>query len=254
MISETGPSTSEFLFGPSMDEPLAMSRSGLVYYYSVDGLGTIALLGDLVDPEHKSYVFDAWGALRAQEGSLENPFGFTAREFSEAELRSTELGSTRLQLEGSSRRTPLGCQPGHELVPVCVQPASTAQRPPWTLWNQRLRVLHNNVARRLGESTTAKRPPLVRPVPQVSDPDPNDPWDWEGWPRCTRKCLQDCDRTGEKDVISSTNVRYIHALPRTLLHTVRGTFNGRRSNFLRREGAVLWRIADWGGGWKELRC
>lgn len=29
--------------------------------------------------------------------------------------------------------------------------------------------------------------------PKYPDPDPNDDDDFEGWPRCTRKCLQDCD-------------------------------------------------------------
>jgi hypothetical protein len=29
--------------------------------------------------------------------------------------------------------------------------------------------------------------------PKYPDPDSDRDDDWEGWPRCTRKCLQDCD-------------------------------------------------------------
>lgn len=195
MISETGPSTSEFLFGPSMDEPLAMSRSGLVYYYSVDGLGTIALLGDLVDPEHKSYVFDAWGALRAQEGSLENPFGFTAREFSEA---GTSFHRARFYAPAIGRflsEDPIGFASQDMNLYRYASNRPQLLKDPLGLYGTNDCGYYTTMCKEVGGKYYCETAPRwCDRFPKYPDPDPNDPWDWEGWPRCTRKCLQDCDR------------------------------------------------------------
>ncbi len=84
LIAETGATPADYLFGPGIDEPLAMSRSGLVYYYGVDGLGSVATVANSGGAVQDSYLYDAWGQTRTQTGTLVNPFGYTAREFGEA--------------------------------------------------------------------------------------------------------------------------------------------------------------------------
>ncbi|HPW56689.1 MAG: RHS repeat-associated core domain-containing protein [Thermoanaerobaculaceae bacterium] len=87
LVRTSGASEAEYLFGPGIDEPLAMLRGGVVYHYSVDGLGSVALVtnqdGTTV---HDAYLYDAWGKLRRQTGTVANDFGYTGREFAEAGL------------------------------------------------------------------------------------------------------------------------------------------------------------------------
>ena len=80
LVREAGSSPAEYLFGPGIDEPLAMSRSGQVYYYGVDGLGSVNVIADAGGAVQRTYLHDAWGQLRNQTGTLANPFGYTARE------------------------------------------------------------------------------------------------------------------------------------------------------------------------------
>jgi RHS repeat-associated protein len=86
LIRTSGSSTADYLFGPGIDEPLAMVRVGSAYYFSVDGLGSVNLLTDATGAVQNAYLYDAWGVVKSQTGTLANDFGYTAREFGEAEL------------------------------------------------------------------------------------------------------------------------------------------------------------------------
>lgn len=116
LIEETGATPADYLFGPGIDEPLAMSRSGgQVYYYDVDGLESANLVTNSSGAVQDSYVYDAWGQTRRQTGTLANPFGYTAREFGEA---GTLFYRARYYQPGSwaipQRRPPglMGCSEG----------------------------------------------------------------------------------------------------------------------------------------------
>jgi RHS repeat-associated protein len=80
----TGAATLDYLFGPSVDEPLALSSSGQIYYYAVDGQGSVNLITNASAVVQNSYVYDVWGVQRSQTGSVANPFTYTAREVGEA--------------------------------------------------------------------------------------------------------------------------------------------------------------------------
>ena len=86
LIRASGSSTGDYLFGPGIDEPLAMSQSGSVYYFAADGLGSVNLLTDTSGAMQDAYLYDAWGVVKSQTGTLANDFGYTAREFGEAGL------------------------------------------------------------------------------------------------------------------------------------------------------------------------
>jgi len=74
----------DYLFGPGIDEPLAMARGGQVYYYSVDGLGSVLGAHDSTGTAAATYTYDAWGVVKNQTGALANSFGYTGREFGDA--------------------------------------------------------------------------------------------------------------------------------------------------------------------------
>jgi RHS repeat-associated protein len=84
LIGQRMTGVQDFVFGPGIDEPLATKIGSNIYYYSVDGLGSVALLTDTNGAVQNSYVYDAWGVSRSQSGSLANPFTYTSREANEA--------------------------------------------------------------------------------------------------------------------------------------------------------------------------
>jgi len=85
-VAESGPSPAEFLYGPSVDEPLAMSRGGQVYYYAVDGTNSVVALTDNSASVQNSYVWDAWGNALLRNETVANPYGYTARNSGESDL------------------------------------------------------------------------------------------------------------------------------------------------------------------------
>ena len=86
LIAERGASVAEFLHGPGIDEPLAMYRTGLAYYYDVDGLGSVSLANDVSGTVQDKYLYDGWGITRSSTTPIVNPFVYTAREAGEAGL------------------------------------------------------------------------------------------------------------------------------------------------------------------------
>lgn len=64
LVRETGAATADYLFGPGIDEPLAMSRAGQAYYYATDALGSVNLVTNAAGAVQNRYLHDAWGLLR----------------------------------------------------------------------------------------------------------------------------------------------------------------------------------------------
>jgi RHS repeat-associated protein len=84
LVRETGSATADYLLGPGIDEPLAMSRSGSTYYYVVDGLGSVTEVTDISAAVQDTYLYDALGQTRTSTGTLANPVRYTAQEAGEA--------------------------------------------------------------------------------------------------------------------------------------------------------------------------
>jgi RHS repeat-associated protein len=84
-IEDVGASAG-YLFGPGIDEPLAVEKNGGVGFYDVDGLGSVVRVNDDSGAVRDTYTYDAWGTIRASSESLPNPFGYTAREIAESGL------------------------------------------------------------------------------------------------------------------------------------------------------------------------
>ncbi|MCI0618997.1 hypothetical protein L0244_38990, partial [bacterium] len=86
MVAERGTLSADFLFGPGIDEPLAMVRNTTHYFFVADALGSVGLTNDSSGTVQNSYVFDGWGVTRSQTAPVSNPFAYTAREAGEASL------------------------------------------------------------------------------------------------------------------------------------------------------------------------
>jgi RHS repeat-associated protein len=78
---ENGTIIAEYIHGAGIDEPLAMRRDGQNYYYHVNGLGSVTALTDSTKAVVQSYVYDSFGQIVSQTGSITNPYTFTGREY-----------------------------------------------------------------------------------------------------------------------------------------------------------------------------
>ncbi len=64
----------------TIDEPLAMLRSGTTSYYNADGLGSVTSLSGSAGSLTQTYAYDSFGKQTSSSGSLTNPFQYTGRE------------------------------------------------------------------------------------------------------------------------------------------------------------------------------
>ena len=72
---------SYYTHGLGIDEPLIMERNSASYTYHTDGLGSTLELVDDAGVIQQQYVYDAFGNIVQQTGSLTNPYTYTGREF-----------------------------------------------------------------------------------------------------------------------------------------------------------------------------
>jgi RHS repeat-associated protein len=80
-LDEGGSLKATYVHGPGIDRPLAMIRDGKTFYYHVDRLGSVSHLTDEQGRVVAAYVYDPFGKMREQHGSIRNPFTFTGREY-----------------------------------------------------------------------------------------------------------------------------------------------------------------------------
>lgn len=79
-IDNSGNVQARYSHGNSIDEPLAMLRSGTATYYEKDGLGAVTSLSGSTGSLTGTYDYDSLGNLIATTGALANPFRYTSRE------------------------------------------------------------------------------------------------------------------------------------------------------------------------------
>ena len=77
----TNTQVARYTHGLGIDEPLIMERGGQSFFYHTDGLGSIIDLTDSNGAVVQSYVYDSFGNIEQQVGSLVNPYTYTGREF-----------------------------------------------------------------------------------------------------------------------------------------------------------------------------
>jgi len=76
---EAGSQVARLTYGAGLDDAIHMDRAGAGVHLHADAQGTIVSASSPAGIELASYEHDAFGALRASSGSLENDLGFTGR-------------------------------------------------------------------------------------------------------------------------------------------------------------------------------
>ncbi len=78
---ELGNILAEYIHGSGIDEPLSMRRNGQNYYYHLNGLGTVIALTDSSKTKVQEYIYDSFGQIISQTGSITNPYTYAGREY-----------------------------------------------------------------------------------------------------------------------------------------------------------------------------
>lgn len=75
------PTVTKYVYGPNIDEPLAITQSNEVYFYHADGLGSIVALTDGRQKVVASYNYDSFGNIEGRVSEQIQSFTYTAREY-----------------------------------------------------------------------------------------------------------------------------------------------------------------------------
>jgi RHS repeat-associated protein len=69
-----------YTHGPRIDEPIAVTRGSSTYFYHADALGSVSELTDSGGAVAKSYIYDSFGSVLDQSGTVENSYTYAGRE------------------------------------------------------------------------------------------------------------------------------------------------------------------------------
>jgi RHS repeat-associated protein len=79
--NQAGTVQARYTHGPGIDEPLAMEKDSLMYYYHADGLGSIIALTNTSGGVAQRYNYDAFGNITSGAPTVTQPYTYTAREY-----------------------------------------------------------------------------------------------------------------------------------------------------------------------------
>jgi RHS repeat-associated protein len=79
--NQAGTVQTRYTHGPGIDEPLAMEKDSLMYYYHADGLGSIIALTNTSGGVAQRYNYDAFGNITSGAPTVTQPYTYTAREY-----------------------------------------------------------------------------------------------------------------------------------------------------------------------------
>jgi RHS repeat-associated protein len=77
----TTATTTKYVHGPGIDEPLAMLRDGASFSYHADGLGSVVAVSDGNKSIVAKYGYDAFGMVSASDPAFANAYAYTGREW-----------------------------------------------------------------------------------------------------------------------------------------------------------------------------
>ena len=194
--------------GPGIDEPIALQdpSSGNTYHYTMDGLGSIDALTNTTANLNEQYHYSSFGRLtilnpqgQAQSTSVLDPFTphytFTAREHDlESSLYFYRVRYYDSKLGRFVEKDPIGFT--HENVNAYLYVTNNPINfiDPFGLYGTNsCQYYVERCAESGGEYYCFWAQIACNWFPKPPDPDPTTDDDYEGWVRCTRQCLQDCD-------------------------------------------------------------
>ncbi len=82
-LDATNTIDARYTHGTGIDDPVSFERGGNSFFYHADGLGSITGLTDSTGTSVRSYLYDSFGQIVAQTGTLNknNPYTYAGREY-----------------------------------------------------------------------------------------------------------------------------------------------------------------------------
>ncbi len=108
----TGGATTEYVFGPDIDEILHARIDGADYFYATDALGSVRQLLDATGQLKNSYAYGSWGETRSLSVTIPNTFMFAGREGAEDGLSQYRMRYYDANLGRFISEDPLGLAAG----------------------------------------------------------------------------------------------------------------------------------------------
>jgi len=71
----------KYVHGPGIDEPLAVDKDGVLYYYHADGVGSIVALTNNTEATVEGYTYETFGKVEHFGNAVKNTYAFTGREY-----------------------------------------------------------------------------------------------------------------------------------------------------------------------------
>jgi RHS repeat-associated protein len=189
-----GAVTARYAYGINVDEVLSVRRGGADVILQSDPLGSVIRAVDQSGTK-ASYTYATFGRIISESGVRQVSFAFQGREFDtesqqyyfRARYYSPDVG--RFTQEdpirwsgGSNFYQFVGDNPVNAIDPLGLYGTNDC-----SYYSERC-------AESGGNYYCKTAPYFCNLFPKYPDPLPDENNDFEGWTRCARKCLQDCDR------------------------------------------------------------
>lgn len=188
-----GAMVAHYTHGQGTDFPLEMERGGQTYYYHYDGLGSVTELTDSSGAVAQAYLYNAFGTIVQNTSSLVNPFTYTAREFDpESNLyfyRTRYYDGNIGRFISEDRK---GLEESLNLYSYAGNTPVNGNDPFGFYGTNSC----DYYLKKCEGGYCYLAWVICQILPISDDPDPTRDDDYEGFPRCTRQCLQNCDAKG----------------------------------------------------------
>jgi RHS repeat-associated protein len=189
---ENGTVTTNYLRSLKIDETFGITRDDSTYYYLRDALGSTIALTDQSRNIAAEYYYDPFGKTETSNSNIYNPFQYTGRE---NDGNGLTYYRTRYKLhERFISEDIIGLAGGINKY-VYVNNRPTMLKDPLGLYGTNDCSYYEQRCKDSGGKYYCETVQFwCNAFPKYPDPDPSTDNDFEGWARCTRKCLQDCDQ------------------------------------------------------------
>jgi len=178
-----------------------MQQDGQSYFYTKDHLGSIRVITDNVGTIAARYEYDPYGRSRRVEGFVESVFGYAGYYVhSGSGLNLTLYRAYDPSLGRWLSEDPIGFRSGWVNLYYYVGNNPLQFVDPMGLYGTDKCDYYDKRCKESGGKYYCEQAPFwCNFFPKPPDPDPTRDNDYEGWFRCTRQCLQDCDEVENRD-------------------------------------------------------
>jgi RHS repeat-associated protein len=193
---------SRFVYGTRGNVPEYMVRGADTYRLVTDHLGSVRLVVNTATGNVVQRIdYDEFGVVANDNNPGFQPFGFAGGLY-DADTKLVRFGARDYDAETGrwTAKDPIGFEGQQANIYAYAgnDPVDRADRN--GLYGTNDCSYYDQRCREVGGKYYCEQAPWwCNHFPKPPDPDPSRDDDYEGWPRCVRQCLQDCDRKDSKD-------------------------------------------------------